>query len=180
MELILRCTLADRPGALAALATAVSQVGGDIQAVDVVETADGTAVDDLVVVLEPNAVKALIERLEAEPDVRLVHVGPSRGHPGGAVARFALVFESLVNGAMTVEHAVTTLIGGTMRAERATMVDASDAPAPREGLYLFPFDHRMLVVERAYRLTDTERERAEAVLRACRQVASLRASTVAG
>jgi hypothetical protein len=46
---LLRVTLADRPGALGALASAIAEGGGDITAVDVVERSGSVAVDDVLV-----------------------------------------------------------------------------------------------------------------------------------
>jgi hypothetical protein len=175
MEVMLRCTVPDRPGALAALAGAVGEAGGDIQAVEVVETADGIAVDDLVVVIEPGALKILVERLEAAADLDLVHVGPSRGHPGGAVARFALGLQSLLDGAMTTENALTALVGGALRAERAELVELADAPPESEHVFVFDAGDRALVIHRPYRLNPSERQRAEAILSACREIVRVRA-----
>lgn len=167
MELMLRCEVPNRPGALATLAGVVAEAGGDIQAVDVVESGSRAALDDLVVVVDGPAQAAdLIARLRALPDVVLVHAGPSRGHPGDAVIRLALGLESVLNGAMTLEHGLQALVGGLLRATHAEVVDAADAPQPGDTLLVLPFDGRALVIGREYRLTDTERERAAAILRA--------------
>jgi len=49
---MLRCSVPDRPGALAVLAGTIGEAGGDIQAVDVVEHGESDALDDLVVVFD--------------------------------------------------------------------------------------------------------------------------------
>lgn len=167
MEVMLRCELPDRPGALALLAGAVSHAGGDIQAVDVVETAGGRALDDLVVVVEPAALQGLVDRLRSTEEIQLVHAGPSRGHPGDAIGRFAISLEALLTGAMTPEGAAIALVGGLLRADGVEL--ASPATAPRQGskVLLLGFDHRLLVARRAYRFTDTERARAAAIVAVC-------------
>jgi hypothetical protein len=174
VEITLRCDVPDRPGTLAALAGAISAAGGDIVAVDVVETADGRALDDLGIVIEPSQLQAMIEAVQAIDGLELIHAGPSRGMPGDAVARLALGLESLLNGAMTLEHAVTTLVGGFLGASHAELVPQGAAPQSGGTVLVLDFDHQHLVVQRDYRFTDTERERASAILRTCLEAARAR------
>lgn len=175
MEIMLRCSLPDRPGALAALTAAVSETGGDIQGVEVVEVADGRALDDLVVVVDGSAdLRALVDRVGGLTDFELVHAGPSRGHPGDAVTRFAFAIESLLNGAMTADHALATIVGGLLRASSARLVPAPDAPRPNESRLTLDVGDRYLVVSRDYRFTHTERQRAEALVRAAAEAAAAR------
>ena len=51
----MRVRLPDRPGQLGAVATAMGGVGGDINAVEIVEKGDGVVVDDFIVDLPPGA-----------------------------------------------------------------------------------------------------------------------------
>ncbi|MHA6796048.1 ACT domain-containing protein [Pseudonocardia bannensis] len=51
MSFLLRVVLPDKPGSLGAVATALGDAGADILGVDVVERADGQAIDDLTVEL---------------------------------------------------------------------------------------------------------------------------------
>lgn len=171
MEATLRCAVPDRPGALAAVAGAIAEAGGDIAAVDVVETAGGVALDDFVVVATPAQLEDLIAGVEAVDGVQLIHVGPSRGEPGDAVARLALGLESLLNGAMTPDHAVTALVGGLLRASSAELVAPAEVPRAGERVFAAAFDERVLVVRRDYRFTDAERARAAAIVRACIEAA---------
>ena len=53
MSFLLRVILPDKPGSLGAVATALGNAGADILGVDVVERADGHAIDDLAVELPP-------------------------------------------------------------------------------------------------------------------------------
>ena len=52
---LMRVRLPDRPGSLGAVATAMGRVGGDINAVEIVEKGDGVVVDDFIVDLPPGA-----------------------------------------------------------------------------------------------------------------------------
>ncbi len=180
MEIRLRLSVADRPGSLATVAGAIGGAGGDIAALGVVETADGIALDDIEVVVEPARLEALMSAIRGLDGVELIHAGPSRGLPGDAVARLALGLESLLNGAMTLEHAVTTLIGGLLDASRAELVPVGSARRAGDRVLVLDFDGQHLVVERDYRFTDTERARATAILRTCLEAARLSPRTGAG
>jgi hypothetical protein len=178
MEIMLRCALPDQPGALAALAGTIAEAGGDIQGVDVVETAGGRALDDLTVMVADGALRALVDRVAALDGFELVHVGPSRGHSADAVTRLAVGIESVLNGAMTFEHALRTLAGGLLRASSAEVVLCDDAPRAGERTLVLPVDGRCLVLRRDYRFTHTERQRAEALVRSCLEAS--RAAALAG
>lgn len=49
----MRIALPDRPGSLGAVASAMGSVGGDINAVEIVEKGDGVVIDDFIVDLPP-------------------------------------------------------------------------------------------------------------------------------
>lgn len=167
MEVMLRCSVSDRPGALAALAGAIADAGGDIEAVEVIESGQGAALDDLVVIVEdPAQLERLLASLKALVGLAVVHAGPSRGHPGDAVTRLAVGFESLLNGAMTLENGLEALLGGLLRATSIRMLPAAEAPRESDKILVLAVDSRVVVVSRDYRFTSTERERAEAILRA--------------
>jgi hypothetical protein len=172
VEITLRCDVPDRPGTLAAVAGAIGAAGGDIVSVDVVETADGRALDDIGIVIDPSKVSSVVEALRGVEGVQIIHAGPSRGLPGDAVARLALGVQSLLNGAMTLEHAVTTLVGGLLGASSAELVPIDESAAGSETVLVLDFDHQHLIVRRDYRFTDTERERAAAILRTCVEAAA--------
>jgi len=172
MEIMLRVAIPDRPGALATVAAAISEVGGDIQAVDVVETGAGTALDDLVVVVaDERGLASLIDHLEAHDGVAVLHAGPSRGHPGDGVTRLAVGLQSMLDGSMDRDHAIEVVVGGALRARRATLMPAAESAGDggRAGdrRLILPIGDRVLVLERAYRFTDTEQQRARALLRLC-------------
>jgi hypothetical protein len=172
MEILLRCAVPDRPGRLAALAGAIGDAGGDIEAVDVVESGNGTALDDLFVRVEgPDGVRAVVNRVRSVDGVELIHAGPSRGHPGDAVTRAAIGLEAILSGAMTTEHGVGALAGGLLRATSVVLVPLQDAPPANDRTLVLPFAGRVLVLRRDYRFTDTEVERAQALLGVCREAA---------
>jgi hypothetical protein len=169
MELMLRCALPDRPGALAQVASAISTVGGDIQSVDVVEHENGRALDDLEVVLEAEHIPLLLDRLTALDGVSVIHAGPSRGQPGDAVMRLSIGIESLLDGSAEARRGMSTLIGGLLRARRAEFVAPSQVPHDDERVLVLDAGDEVLVVRRDYRFTETERDRARALLRLARR-----------
>lgn len=167
MEIMLRCALPDEPGSLATLAGTIAEVGGDIQAVDVVEHTDGQVLDDLLVVIQGEGASRLLTRVAALPGVQLVHAGPSRGHPGDAVTRLAFGLEALILGQAPPDAGLATLIGGQLRAGKAELVPKGQAPRNDGKTLVLDVDDRALVLQRDYRFTATERERAEALVRLC-------------
>ncbi|CAN5204601.1 hypothetical protein BH20ACT9_BH20ACT9_11620 [soil metagenome] len=172
---MLRCAVPDRPGALAGLAGAVADAGGDIEALDVVEVSEGRALDDLFVVVgPPGGLRGLVERLESLDEVEVVHTGPSRGHPADAVTRLAMGLEALLSGAMDLEHGLTALVGGLLHASEARFHAPEEAPDADPHVLVLPVDGRVMVVRRDYRFTRTERLRAEAVARLGAEIARRR------
>lgn len=172
MEMMLRCAMPDRPGALAELAGAIGEAGGDIQSVDVVDRTtakDGTpvVVDDLVVAADGDRGASLLARVRAVPGVELQHAGPSRGVPGDAVTRLAVMLEALLTGQAEPDRAILTLLGGPLRAGSARLVPRGDAPPAQSRRLVLDLGNRVAVLERDYRFTETERERAEALVRLC-------------
>jgi hypothetical protein len=77
---LLRVQLEDRPGSLGSLAVALGSVGADILSLDVVERADGYAVDDLVVELPPSAMPDML--ITAAENLSGVYVDSIRPHTG--------------------------------------------------------------------------------------------------
>lgn len=174
MELMLRCALPDRPGELAKVATAISAVGGDIQAVDVVEHSQGRALDDLELLLDAERIPALLQRLSALEGVRVIHAGPSRGRPGDAVTRLAIGIESLLDGSAEARRGMLTLIGGMLRARSAEFVKSGDVPEDDQRALALDAGDEVLLVQRDYRFTQAERDRAYALLKlALRAIATV-------
>ncbi len=169
---MLRCTVPDRPGVLATLAGTIAAGGGNIQAIEVVDHVGDEVTDDLWIVTPD--VGPVVSGLDALPGVTVVHVGPSRGQPGDAVTRLAMGIEALLSGAMTIEHAITTLVGGLLHATQVEILPAEDVVERRDRRRLtLPFGASTIVVHREYRFTEAERERAATVVRACLEAAML-------
>jgi hypothetical protein len=165
---MLRCALPDRPGTLAELAGVIGATGADIESVEVVDVDDGVALDDLVLVVrDPAHLRELLASVRELPDVKVIHASVSRGHPGDAVTRFAVGVEALITGAMPLHRAITTLIGGLLRADEVTVVDTGHAPVAQPGVMVLPLDDRWVVARRPYPFSATEHERAKALIRVC-------------
>jgi hypothetical protein len=82
MAYLIRVRLADQPGALGRLATALGAAGADIESVAVVDRGHGEAVDDLVVSLPPpRRAEALVTAVSSTPGCTLESIQP---HPGRA------------------------------------------------------------------------------------------------
>ena len=80
MSFLLRVVLPDKPGSLGAVATALGNAGADILGVDVVERADGHAIDDLAVELPAGRPPdVLITAAESVPGVEVESVRPHSG-----------------------------------------------------------------------------------------------------
>lgn len=178
MELMLRCAVPDRPGMLASVTGAISAVGGDIQAIEVVEHRDGRALDDLELRLAEERVPSLLQRLSLLDDVRVIHAGPSRGRPGDAVTRLAIGLEALLDGSAEPRRGLLTLVGGLLRARSAGFVKPDEVPDEAHRVLALEVDDEVLVLHRDYRFTEAERERAEALLRVARRTIATAAREV--
>ncbi len=173
MEVLLRCQIPDRRGMLSTLAGAIAEAGGDIQAVEVVESRDGTATDDLWVVTD--ALSQVVERVESLDGVTVVHAGMSRGIPGDATIRLATGLEAMISGAMPAEDGLVTLIGGLLHADQAEIeVGEDDDPPPRNRRVLrLAIAGGTLVLRREYRFLDAEAQRARDVLAVCERAVAI-------
>jgi hypothetical protein len=80
VSFLLRVVLPDSPGSLGAVATALGNAGADILGVDVVERAQGQAVDDLAVELPAGRPPdVLLTAAESVPGVQVESVRPHAG-----------------------------------------------------------------------------------------------------
>lgn len=172
MDVMLRCQIPDVPGMLATLAGAIGEAGGDIQAIEVVETTAGVAIDDLWVVTDDLA--TVSKHLSALEGVELIHAGVSRGLPGDATARLAAGIDALMSGAMPPADGLRTLIGGLLRADTAEVVPADRAPTRRDRrTLLLQVSGGVLVLRREYRFLDSEHQRARQLLAVCERAAAI-------
>ena len=83
MPYLLRVELPDIPGSLGRVATTIGEAGGDIEAIEIVEKRhDGTAVDDVLLEMAPNAMPdSVVSACNALEGVRVVWI--SRYAAGG-------------------------------------------------------------------------------------------------
>src|SRR3954452_12198224 len=136
---LMRITLPDRPGSLGAVATAMGGVGGDINAVEIVEkTGDGSVVDDFIVDLPPNQLPETV--VSACQNLVGVRVEWIARYPEGGGLQSAL--EALEKMAADPVHAAETLVSlcpVVFRSHWATLLDVSDgAPRPSFSTTLAP------------------------------------------
>jgi hypothetical protein len=103
---LLRITLPDRPGSLGAVATAMGGVGGDINAVEIVEKGDDVVVDDFIVDLPPNQLPETL--VSACQNLEGVHVEWIARYPEGGGLQSDL--EALERMASDPVHAAETLV----------------------------------------------------------------------
>jgi hypothetical protein len=103
---LLRVTLPDRPGSLGAVATAMGGVGGDINAVEIVEKGNDVVVDDFIVDLPPNQLPESL--VSACQNLEGVHVEWIARYPEGGGLQSDL--EALERMAADPVHAAETLV----------------------------------------------------------------------
>lgn len=126
----LRLTLPDHPGSFGAAASAIGRAGANIISFETVETAEGIAVDQLLLDLEAKDVdKDVLAALEDLPDVQVELFQPVPKRPvfDGPLE----LIESLVHAPQEqVLQALVDGIPGTMRSSWA-VVAADRRPQPR-------------------------------------------------
>ena len=135
----MRITLPDRPGSLGAVATAMGRVGGDINAVEIVEkTGDGSVVDDFIVDLPPNRLPETV--VSACQNLEGVRVEWIARYPEGGGLQSDL--EALERMAADPAHAAETLVSlcpVVFRSHWATLLDlTADGPVSTFSTTLAP------------------------------------------
>lgn len=147
---MVRLWLPDRPGALGAVASRIGAVRGDVIGIDILETGDGIAVDELVVRLPgPSAVPLLVSEIQEVDGVTVEDVRVA-GESGRDPRLDALETAAVICGADTTDELLRALVvhgGRTLGADWAAVVDlavvgvrASSGPAPTEA-WLAAFVH---------------------------------------
>lgn len=82
MPFLLRVELPDVPGSLGRLASSIGEAGGDIEAIEIVEKRDGTAVDDVLLEMAPGSMPdSIVSACNALDGVRVIWI--SRYAAGG-------------------------------------------------------------------------------------------------
>src|SRR3954453_23365388 len=84
MPFLLRVELPDVPGSLGRVATTIGEAGGDIEAIEIVEKRDGTAIDDVLLEMNEGAMPdSVVSACNALEDVRVMWI--SRYADGGNI-----------------------------------------------------------------------------------------------
>ena len=94
MPFLLRVELPDVPGSLGRMATAIGEAGGDIEAIEIVEKGDGTAIDDVLLEMHDGAMPdSVVSACNALDGVRVMWI--SRYAAGGNIFLDLEVVEEL-------------------------------------------------------------------------------------
>jgi len=147
---VVRVWLPDRPGALGAVASRIGAVRGDVVGIDILETGDGVAVDELVVRLPRESLVELLVNEIQEVDGVTVEDVRVIGESGRDPRLDALETAAMICGADTMDELLRALVGHggrTLGADWAAVVDlaagdvrATSGSAPTEA-WLAAFVH---------------------------------------
>jgi hypothetical protein len=125
---LMRVTLPDRPGSLGAVATAMGRVGGDINAVEIVEKGDGVVIDDFIVDLPPNQLpETMVTACQSLPGVRVEWI--SRYPEGGGLQSDLEALERMAADPVNAAETLASLCPVVFRSHWALLVDVGpDGP----------------------------------------------------
>ena len=137
MPFLLRVELPDVPGSLGRMATAIGEAGGDIEAIEIVEKGDGTAIDDVLLEMHDGAMPdSVVSACNAIDGVRVMWI--SRYAAGGNIFLDLEVVEELTADPGQALDRLIDLLPVAFRSDWAMrihrskgVVRATDA-APRE------------------------------------------------
>src|SRR6478735_3969523 len=127
MPYLLRVELPDIPGSLGRVATAIGMAGGDIEAIEIVEKRheEGTAVDDVLLEMAPNAMPdSIVSACNALDGVRVVWI--SRYAAGGNLFLDLEAVEELTADPEGALDRLVDLLPITFRADWGARVSKSD------------------------------------------------------
>jgi hypothetical protein len=137
MPFLLRVELPDVPGSLGRLAGAIGDAGGDIDAIEIVEKRDGTAVDDVLLEIAPGTMPdSVVSAVNGLDGVRVVWI--SRYAAGGNLFLDLEAVEELTANPEGALDRLIDLLPVTFRADWAARVSKVDgivyttAAAPSE------------------------------------------------
>lgn len=121
----MRVRLSDRPGSLGAVATAMGRVGGDINAVEIVEKGDGVVIDDFIVDLPPGALpENIITACQALEGVRVEWI--SRYPEGGGLQSDLEALERMTADPGHAAEILVSLCPVVFRSHWATLLQVED------------------------------------------------------
>lgn len=122
---LMRVRLPDRPGSLGAVATAMGRVGGDINAVEIVEKGeDGVVVDDFIVDLPPGALpENIITACQSLEGVKVEWI--SRYPEGGGLQSDLEALERMTADPVHAAETLVSLCPVVFRSHWATLLQVS-------------------------------------------------------
>ncbi len=154
---LMRVTLPDRPGSLGAVATAMGRVGGDINAVEIVEKGGGVVIDDFIVDLPPHQLpETIVTACQSLAGVRVEWI--SRYPEGGGLQSDLEALERMTADPAHAAETLVSLCPVVFRSLWATLIEVTpDVPrssfattlapdlTPTVAALLAPFDvtHRV-------------------------------------
>jgi hypothetical protein len=125
MPFLVRVELPDIPGSLGRVATAIGMAGGDIEAIEIVEKRDGTAVDDVLLEMAPGAMPdSIVSACNALDDVRVVWI--NRYAAGGNLFLDLEAVEELTAHPAGALNRLVDLLPVTFRADWGARVSKID------------------------------------------------------
>ena len=121
----MRVTLPDRPGSLGAVATAMGGVGGDINAVEIVEKGAGIVVDDFIVDLPPGQLpETIVTACQSLPGVRVEWI--SRYPEGGGLQSDLEALERMTADPVNAAEILASLCPVVFRSNFAALIEVTD------------------------------------------------------
>jgi hypothetical protein len=121
---LLRVVLPDVPGSLGRLATAIGEAGGDIDAIEIIEKGDGTAIDDVLLEMHGGAMPdSIVSACNALDGVKVMWI--SRYAAGGNILMDLEVVEELTEKPNEALDRVIDLLPVAFRADWAMRVHRS-------------------------------------------------------
>jgi len=125
MPFLLRVELPDVPGSLGRLAGAIGEAGGDIEAIEIVEKRDGTAVDDVLLEIAPGTMPdSVVSAVNGLDGVSVVWI--SRYAAGGNLFLDLEAVEELTADPEGALDRLIDLLPVTFRADWAARVSKVD------------------------------------------------------
>jgi hypothetical protein len=121
---LMRVSLPDRPGSLGAVASAMGKVGGDINAVEIVEKGDGFVVDDFIVDLPPNQMpETIVTACQTLEGVRVEWI--SRYPEGGGLQSDLEALERMTSDPVHAAETLVSLCPVVFRSHWATLIEVT-------------------------------------------------------
>ncbi len=149
MPFLLRVELPDVRGSLGRLATAIGEAGGDIEAIEIVEKGDGTAVDDVLLEMHGGAMPdSIVSACNALDGVKVMWI--SRYAGGGNIFMDLEVVEALTEEPTKALDRVVDLLPVAFRADWAMRVHRSKGVVRRTDAA--PEELPFLEIEKAARV----------------------------